>query len=343
MMQRVTLRNVADHAGVSVTTVSNVVRGWPHISDATRSKVQDAIRELGYSPHPIAQGLRTGRTHVIGFIVPDLANIHFSAMVSIVEDVAHDHGYSLMVFNTHDDAEREALCIHQVTSRWMDGLLIVQAARARNTAQLLKSITIPIIAIDRVPDHFDGSCYYVNNRTIVSLVMEHLIALGHRSIAFLPGPQGAITARDRSRAYAEITQQMSLDYHPTPENQGRWDASEGYQQTRWLLDRGEHPTAIFASNDMMAVGAAHAIYDCGLSIPGDISLVGVDDTEVSRHMTPPLTTVRQPLDQIAHAGIESLLGFINHQENENAEPLQPVRMSFEPELVVRESTAPLIR
>jgi len=335
MPQKVTLRDVARYAGVSITTVSNVVRGWPYITEETRQKVQLAIHELGYVPHLIAQGLRSGRTQTIGFVVPDLANPHFASLASTVEDVAYEHGYSVLIYNTHEDEVRQAEGIRRLTSGWGDGMMIVQTANALQTTDLLRSITIPIVAIDRVQNNFGGAFCNVDNLEVVRLALQHLYDFGHRRIAHLAGPSYTLSAIARSEGYRQLVQELGLSYQYISTNQGNWSPQEGYRAMRELLERPGRPTAVFASNDRLAIGASHAIYEHGLSIPGDISLVGVDDIEVSQHINPPLTTVRQPLEEMARVGIELLLKLIHAEAPSNT------HVSLLPTLIVRESTAPL--
>lgn len=337
MAQRITLRDVANHAAVSVTTVSNVVRDWPYVASDTRLKVQQSILELGYSPHPIAQGLRTGRTQVIGFLVPDLSNPHFAAMVSVAEDVAQEHGFSLLVFNSHEDEAREAECIRRVVSRWVDGLLISHVVGAHHTTDLLNNLTIPVVAIDRVPEDFEGACCSLDNFRAAQLATQHLCDLGHTRIAHLSGPTGGPKpALDRIEGYLHTLRQNGLEYQRIASfDNGVWGCDEGYHAMREILSDAAYPTAVFASNDRMAIGASLAIYERGLRVPDDISLVGVDDIEVSRYMNPPLTTVTQPLEQLARVGIELLLKLIG------GETPDETRTSLMPSLLVRQSTAAL--
>ena len=335
-MPKITLRDVANQAGVSVTTVSNVVRGWPYISDETRLKVEQAIRELGYHPHPFAQGLRTGRTQVIGFIVPDLANPHFASMVSTVEDIAREHGYSVLVFNTHEDVKREEECVRQAINGWVDGLMLVQTGQRLRVLPLLEDSSFPFVPLARVPANYQGASCSVDNFHAAGLIMNYLYNLGHRRIAHLGGPSYALAARDRIEGYLRACETLGLKYCRVMTPDGHWAAEDGYRAMLALLDEGgERPTAVFASNDLMAIGASRAIWSRGLRIPQDISLVGVDDIEVSKYTNPPLTTIRQPVDKMARAGIEMLLDMILDHDA-SGEPL-----SLQPELIVRESAAPL--
>lgn len=335
MSHRVTLKDVASYAGVSVTTVSNVVRDWPYVADETRRKVQNAIAHLGYSPHPIAQGLRTGQTQVIGFIVPDLSNPYFASMVSVAEDVAQEHGYSVLVFNSHEDEMREAESIRRAARRWVDGLLIAHIATANYKPNFLADVGIPVVLIDRLLDGDASPSCTLDNFHAAQLATRYLCELGHERIAHLAGPRGARPARDRLKGYQQTIQQFGLTYERVVFHEGTWGCQEGYWAMRELLNDPVRPTAVFASNDRMAIGAARAIQEAGLSVPSDISLVGVDDIEVSQYMNPALTTVKQPLEKMARAGIDLLLKLIH------AEIPEQMHLVLEPTLLIRQSTMPL--
>lgn len=334
MANRITLRQVADYAGVSVTTVSNVIRGWPHISTSTRTKVEAAIDKLGYTPHPIAQGLRTGHTQIIGFIVPDLANPHFAAMADTVEYIAREKGYNVLIFNSHDDRVREYQCIQDATQRWVDGLIFIQAADVTNATDTLSGVNFPVVAIDRIPHDFDGPSCRIDNMQISNLVMEHLYALGHRRIAHLAGPLSAQIARERLDGYHASLKKYHLTYRMVVACEGSWNMDAGYAAMQKIINSGEPlPGAIFASNDSMAIGALHALDEAGYHVPDDISVVGVDDIEMCRYLHPPLTTVMQPMETMARTGIEMLLKLIDN------ETLDTARVALMPELMVRKSTA----
>lgn len=330
MARRVTLRDVADRAQVSITTVSNVMRGWPYISADTRIRVEAAINELSYSPHSIAQGLRTGRTQVIALIVPELATLYFAVLVETVEQIAQQHGYNVFVVNSRNSPELEAQAVEQVASRWVDGLLIAQSTRSAGTGERLNRLEIPVVAMERVPPDYTGSSCMIDNRQIVTLALDHLRSLGHKDIAHLVAPRDITVVEERVEAYLEIMDKRGR-LIPTGDDFG---LHGGYTAITRLLESGEKlPTAIFASNDLMAIGAIRALQERALRVPEDVSVVGVDDIPVCRYLTPTLTTVRQPLGALANAGIMMLLRLIHRQ------PLQNDHVVLKPELIVRESTA----
>jgi LacI family transcriptional regulator len=331
MVHHVTLRDVAEYADVSITTVSNVMRDWPYVSDETRQRVHEAIEKLGYTPHVVARGLRTGQTQAIAFIVPDLANPYFAAIVSAAEDVAQEHGYTLLVFNSHENSEREAICIQRAARRWADGLLISQTAEPQRSA--LDGLKTPFVAIDRVPVDFPSPFCALDNFRAGQLAAQHLVALGHQSIAHLGGPPHTRPAQERLLGWQSVLDALELPTAFVAHSGISWGCDEGYAAMQHFLTLSETPTAVFASNDRMAIGALRAIQERGMSVPGDVSLVGVDDIEISRFINPPLTTVRQPHEEMARAGIELLLRLMQD------DPTETTQVLLQPELMIRQSTA----
>jgi DNA-binding LacI/PurR family transcriptional regulator len=333
MPKHVTLRDVADYAGVSITTVSNVVRDWPYVSPAMRERVKEAINKLGYSPHVVAQGLRTGQTQALAFIVPDLSNPYFAEIVAVAEDVARQYGYTLLVFNSHEDAAREAECIQRAARRWADGLLISHTAQTRHSAELWAQFDTPVVAVDRIPADYPGPQCALDNRLAGKLAARHLIDLGHERILHIAGPQSARPAVDRQRGYQAALTESGINWQRVLYTGDLWGPADGHSLMAAVLKEKELPTAVFASNDRVAIGALHAIIDRGLRVPEDISLVGVDDIEITQHLNPPLTTIRQPLPELARRAVEMLLGLIK------ADAAAPAPVLLEPELIVRRSTA----
>ncbi len=334
MSRNVTLKDVAAYAGVSVTTVSNVVRNWPYVSPSMRDHVQKAIDELGYSPHLVAQGLRTGHTQALAFIVPDLSNPYFAEIVAAAENVAQTYGYILLVFNSHEDADREVSCVRRATSRSVDGILVTHSLQTLQSEVFWKDEDIPIVAVDRVTEYDEYPVCTVDNLRAGQLATNHLVELGHPRVAHIAGPKRMRTAQDRLDGYLHALNEHDLDYRRVIHSGESWGSRDGYDCMLTLLDDATPPTAVFASNDRIAIGVLHAIYDRGLRVPDDISVVGMDGIEVSAHLTPPLTTIRQPLDRLAGAAVEVLLRLIR------GETMGQRIVLLEPELIVRKSTAP---
>lgn len=334
MRNYVTLKQVAKQAGVSVTTVSNVVRGWPYISDAIKAKVQTTIDELGYTPNPIAQRLRTGKTQTIGFIVPDLSSAYFAAMISAAEAVARDYNYSIQVYNTNEMVTLEATHLAHTVNGSIDGLLIVPTSHPTKTFNAFTGLGNKPIAVmlDRVLTSTSTPYCRVDNQKITNLALDHLYQLGHHRIAHLRGPKYALSANARSESYKAFIKEKNLDYCIESTASQGWRGHDGYHAMLQILSRNEIPSAVFSSNDAMAIGAISAAHTYGLKIPKDISILGVDNVEVGRFVVPPLTTVRQPLDEMAERSLKMLIELMNG--NIPAEQ----HVTLEPDLIIREST-----
>jgi LacI family transcriptional regulator len=328
-----TMKDVAELVGVSVQTVSAVINDKPGITDETRARVLDAIQQLGYRPYSIARSLRTGQTRTLALIVSDIANPSFATMASAAEDYAHGFGYNLTVHNAHDDVEREASYIQAATERWIDGVLFVSAEDQMASLDSLQHAGIPSAAIDRIPGHYTGPSVTLDNLEAGRLAAEHLLDRGHTCIAHISGPLKLRLARERLAGFRQALRERGLDPGPCVIQEGDWECGSGYRAMSEILEVRPRPTAIFAANDRMAIGAMSAIHATKLRVPDDISVIGLDDIEVAAYQTPPLTTVRQSFAELATRAIQLLLEII-----EGRQPDQ-IHIVIKPALVERQSTA----
>ncbi len=327
------MKDVAELVGVSVQTISAVVNDKPGITDETRARVQQAIAQLGYRPYSVARSLRTRRTRTIALIVSDIANPSFSTMASAAEDYAHKFGYSLIVYNTHDDAEREGNYFRTVAQRWIDGVMFVSAEERLDTLDVFQAAGIPSVAIDRIPVQYHGPSITLDNVRAGRIAAEHLLGLGHQYIAHISGPFKLHLSRERAEGFAQaVAAQGAIALYSHPDG-GDWTCASGYRAMEDLLKLSPRPTAVFAANDRMAIGAIHAIDKAGLAVPDDISVIGLDDIEVAAFQVPALTTVRQVFVEIGTLAVRLLLEII---ETGGCAQSQIV---MQPELIERQSTA----
>lgn len=331
--KRPTMKDVARLAGVSVQTVSVVVNDKAIASPETRDRILAAIDELGYRPLALARSLRTGSSRTIALVVSDITNPFFAKMAETVEDHAHRSGYNLVLCNTHGDPERERGYMQIATQHWVDGLLFVSTTNTMPGLEPLRAAGIPVVAVDRVPDDYDGPWVILDNVATGRIVADHLMGLGHRRLAHISGPLDLRLSRERLEGFDGAVRHAGLGSVAHAEGDERWSCESGYRAMRSLLASDPRPTAVFASNDRLAIGAMRAVVEVGLSIPRDISIVGVDDIELAAYQSPPLTTVRQSLTDVATLGTRILLGLLKGEAPESA------HVVFEPELVVRGSTA----
>ena len=331
------MKDVAQAADVSVQTVSAVINRKPGITDGTRERVMAAVTELHYRPYSIARSLRTGKTRTIALIISDIANPSFSTMASAAEDYAHSFDYNLVVFNTHDDIEREARYLQTAIERWIDGILFVPAQDRMTGLDTLQAAGLPSVAIDRIPEGYTGPSVTLDNVEAGRLAADHLLDLGHTCIGHIGGPASLRLARERFQGFGRALAARGLACGPCASGEGNWECESGYAAMKQILAGHPLPTAIFAANDRMAIGAMRAVLEAGLAIPRDVSFVGLDDIEVSAYQNPPLTTIRQSFAELATQAVRLLLDLVDEKNPEQTQ------MVLAPELIVRQSTGPCKR
>lgn len=329
-----TMKDVARLADVSVQTISAVINDKPGITPQTRARIFAAIEELGYRPYPVARSLRTRQTRVIAFIVSDVMQHCLATIATAAEAYAHKHDYSLVLYSTHDDIEREASYVQAAIRRWVDGVLFVGASDQITGLDTLHEASIPIVAVDRVPEDYLGPFVTLDNLASGRMAAEHLLDLGHTQIAHIAGPLKLRVARERLAGFRQAIEARGLMPGPWVGGEGNWECAYGYEVTLPVVQQRSHPTAIFAANDRMAIGAMQAVHEAGLRVPEDISIVGLDDLEFAAFQIPPLTTIRQPFTELGTSAVNMLIDLIEVQQ-----PAQ-LQVVIQPTLVVRKSTAP---
>ncbi|MET9019124.1 LacI family DNA-binding transcriptional regulator [Actinopolymorpha sp. NPDC004070] len=344
---KVSLRDVAKHAGVSPSTVSNVLNGRAgRTRPDTTERVRRAVRELGYAPNQLARQLRTGQVRTIGLIVPSVANPFWGFVALRVEQAARERGYQVLLCNAERDTEREVRFAETLLDSGVRGLIFGSSPLSFDHLGHLQGRGLQVVAFDRSPAGVSplvvGSVE-IDNVLAARLAISHLTGLGHRRIGLLSGPIRTVSRRERLAGY----RQALLDAGITPDDDLVWQgtaggtfgdaesAELGRTGAHQLLSRPDRPTALFTINDMYALGAYAGARDLGLRVPDDLSVVGFDDLPVLAEVaTPPLTTVRQPLPQMMRTATTQLIGRL---EGERSGP--PDHTTATPELVVRQSTA----
>jgi LacI family transcriptional regulator len=327
-----TIKDVARLAGVSVGTVSNVLNRPRRVSPQTRARVEWAIEQLGFRPNKVARALISQRTSTVGMIVPDAANPFFAELLRAVEDVLGEKDYAVIFGNSDNNASKERRYLRALRERRVDGMIAVTATDADADEICSLGEEVPLVIVDRLIAGWEGDCVLGDNRLGMKMAVGHLIALGHRSIALINGDLRLSTARERYRGFLESLAEHSLE--PAAVSFGAFTFESGYSQMSAMLQQGTLPSAVCAANDLLALGAIAASVDAGLSVPGQVSIVGYDDIIFARLSSPGLTTVRQNARAM---GAEAAHLILERLEGSRSEPRQVV---LEPELVVRHSTAP---
>lgn len=291
--RRATLKDVAEAVGVHASTASRALHPSTRhlITDELAEKIVATARALKYRPNSIAYSLRTRRSMTIGVLVPDITNPVFPPIVRGMEDVLVPQGYTALVTNTDGDAAKASAHLQMLRERGVDGFIVASAERQdKGLADIIEE-RLPLVAVNRMTDHPDASSVVNDEPTGISVLIDHLVALGHRRIAHIAGPQGLSTGHARRKAFE--ARMAALGLAPAlvvPAD--RFSEAEGWRCGHELLRALSRPTAIMAANDLLALGALRALDDLGLAAPDDVSVTGYNDIPFLDRLTPPLTTVR---------------------------------------------------
>lgn len=327
-----TIRDVARRAGVGVGTVSRVLNSKGHVSNATREKVLRAVEELNYQPNNLARSLATGRSRLVALVIPDITNPFFPTVARGVEDAASTMGYTVVLCNTDGDPAQEMAYAKTLRELRVDGIIFVVSSPDSAAVWELLRGHFPLALIDRQVEGASVDAVLVDNVSSAREATRHLIRLGHRRIAHISGPPQLTTSRDRLRGYLEALGEAGLEADETLIRAGDFRYHSGYARMKELLEAQDPPTAVFAANDLMAIGAIRALGESGRRVPDDVAVVGFDDILLASLVRPALTTVSQPAYQMGVTATELL---IRRMDGLVSGPPQEVVLT--PQLVIRES------
>lgn len=328
------LKDVARDAGVSVTTVSHVVNGTRRVAPATMARVQRAIAELGYRPDSIARALKSNRSHTLGMIVTAANNPFFAEIIRGVEDRCFANGYSLVLCNTDDADAKQLTYLQTLRDKRVDGLIVMTAHSGSDFLAALARQPLPTVLMDADPSGaHDIAVVNDDSRLGARLAIEHLLSRGLRDIALLTGPDSHPRSRERLAGAREALGEAGIALPPSHIVATNLLADGGHRAMQALLRSGSCPQALFAFNDLVAIGAMRAAREHGLALPDDLSVVGYDDIELGRYFSPALTTVHQPIYELGDMAVTQLIERLEHRR-----PLQRT-LQLAPRLVVRESVS----
>ncbi len=331
-----TMRQIAERADVSIGTVSHVINGTAKVREKLRLRVLEAIRSLGYQPSQLGRGLRRNQTNMLGMIIPDVTNPFFPAVVRGVEDVAYKRSYRVVLCNTDNDPQKEISYLNDLRSYRPAGLLVIPAAESDITA-LLRSVVSsgpPVVCIDRRPPGWDGDVVLVANEEGSYVATRHLVRMGHRHLAVITGPLHLTNAVERLKGFRRALAEARVSIESEYIQEARFDRPSGYQAALRLLRMVPRPTAIFACNDLMALGVLLAARELNLSCPEELSIVGFDNLDFAEFTAPALTTVHQPGYQLGATAARLLLERIDGLKQ------RAKKLVLQTELKIRHSAAP---
>lgn len=330
----VTIKDIAREVGVSPSTVSRALSDSPLISEKTKQNVKEVAQRLGYERNELARGLVKGSSGAVGLVVADITNPFFSDIAQGVGEVAHRFGYGVMLCDTAGKANRESDYIRLLRRKRVDGLILTSATMDDPYLKDLAKTRTPFILVSRLCRSVDAPYVVVDDRVGARLAVEHLINLGHQYIGFIGGPADVQSSRDRMATYREVLQEHGLAEKEEWMGFSDFTQAAGRKAGRQMLSLPERPSAIFAANDMIALGVLEVAEEMGVLIPDDLSLVGYNDISYASLPRVQLTTVAQPTQEMGQIASEWLLSTIEEHKR------HPLHCVLNPHLVVRRSTAP---
>ncbi len=334
MRQRVRIQDVAAAAGVSTQTVSRVLNRKPDVSAETRERVLEVIHRLGYEPNVLARGLASNKTFTLGLIINNLADPFYALILAEAEAEARRLNYVFLICSTEQNPSDELRFLKILYSRQVDGILLLALPSAEEQYRYLLALHqegMPVVSIashlldDQISfidiDNVDGG--YQATRC--------LIEAGRRRIATITGPAQSVATRGRYQGYCKALEEAGIPYDPALVTGGDWEDRSGYERMNEIMQRGVPFDGLFAQNDRMAIAATHALRQAGYSIPQDVSVVGYDDIPQAVYAFPPLTTIHQPVQDLARTATRMLVELVDNPE------MEPRRVLLKPELIRRGS------
>ena len=332
-----TLKDVAAYVGVHPSTVSRVLHGKENlkISKETNDKILKAVKKLNYVPDFTARALRMKKSFTIGLIVPDILNPYFARIVRRIEQLGFENKYTVIVCNTEENQEKELLFLNQLISRGVDGVVLAPVQYRNDHIKDLIEKNIPLVLIDRIFDDIKVDSVITNNAESVINAVSHLVELGHKHIAFLRGQQNIYTIKNRLDGYLKALEKFNLKKNNKYIVGDGFEFEDGYKATQELLSLKNVPTAIISSGgDLVTLGAIKAIYEKGLKIPEDISLISFFDSLYSPFLATPLTTISHFRKRIGEEAFNLLLKQIDSKSKTN-----PKTICVDTKFELRDSTA----
>lgn len=325
------IRDVAEKAGVSSTTVSHVLNNTRFVDPKTRSRVLAAMEELGYRPNAVARSLRRRETLTIGIVVHDIDNPFFTSFVKCVEDVARRAGYNVILCNSGEDSTRLSGVLEVLSAKRVDGIMVAPVGIEDPTLLRIEQEGTPIVYLGRRPRGATGPEVHDNSLGAATRAVQHLVEDGHTRIGIITGCLTVPSLSERMAAYHRVLEQCDLPLDERMVRVNNYTVEDAKSSMRSLLELDVPPTAVFTTNMLMTTGALTALHETGVRCPEEMALLGYDDSQWARIFHPPLTVVRQPTERAAIVAAELLLGYMRSEKEVGQEIVLPA------ELVVRGS------
>lgn len=327
-----TMKDISKKAKVSLSTVSAVINQSAYVSPELTKRVTDAIEELNYRPNAVARSLKKKSTNTIGVIVTDILNPFYPPMIKGIEDVAFDHNFNVILCNTSNEHNRILTYLELMLEKQVDGLLLANIATSEDLSEIEKT-GLKYVLINRKPPFYDKNFVGINNILSSELAVNHLVAQGYKRIAYFGGDLKINTARERKAGFISCMTEHGLDVDPMLVFEGEYSFESGYNNVKKMLEQVEKlPEAICTVSDIVAFGVIRGLRDSGIRVPGDIAVIGNDNSAFSEHFLVPLSSVDHSTYEMGKISMELLLQLIKEK---NA--MTDRQIILTPSLVVRES------
>ncbi|HBF36452.1 MAG TPA: LacI family transcriptional regulator [Firmicutes bacterium] len=330
---KLTITDIAKKTGMSKSTVSRVLTNNPNVNIDTRLKVQKIIDENKYQPNSLARGLSTGRLNIIALIIEDIRNPFYSELTWIIENEFSKNGFMVVLFNTDYNLKKELLYLKTAKHYGFASIILMSAMENDSLASIIKSMNCPVLMLNRYINSFEGDTLITDNFQGGYLATRHLIELGHTKIGMLTGSLDSSTHKERHAGYVNALKAFNIEYNDRYVSSGKLTIQGGYEYGLSILEMGDdRPTAVFTSNDLMAIGVIEAFKKKEMSIPKELSVIGFDDIPIASISSINLTTIRQSYSEIANNVVKLTLDRINNKSE------QAKKFIFSPKLIVRGTT-----
>jgi LacI family transcriptional regulator len=331
---KVTIKDIANVAGVSTATVSRVLNDKDYVSNETKEKVLKVIDDLEYKPDSIARSMITKKTNTIGLLIPDLTNPFYAETSKYIVNIARKHGFSTIICNTEDKVNQEKEYINILSQKRVDGIILGSVRTKEKWLANLENEGLPYITYHRRLQTDDSNFVVSDDEKGIFNAIKHLVELGHKSIGYISGPSYFSTSVERLKGFLKARSHFDLNNDPRLIKDGGYSEKQAWEATKKLLNSPSTPSAILAANDIMALAALDCCLEFDFSVPEDISIMGYDNIPLSSHARIQLTTVSVKPKIMAEKTTELFINKIIEKETEI-----PIQHVLEPELIVRNTTA----
>jgi len=305
-----TIKDVAKYTGLSIATISKYINGG-NVLEENRKKIEEAIKVLDFRVNELARGLKTNRTMTVGVLIPSLENIFFTSIISKVENILLQHGYSTIVCDYRENPALEKEKLKFLTNKMVDGIIMVPHGEDISHIQKVREKDIPVLLIDRMINEIDCDVVLSDNLNAAYDAVEQLIIRGHRRIGIIGGPKGIYTTQERIKGYIRVHEDYAMDIDESLIKYGAYDIESGYRILEEFIEMDNPPTSVFVTNYEMTLGAIMAINKNNIKVPDQISLIGFDNIQLAKVVKPSLSIVVQPMDQIGETAARVILNRLN--------------------------------